>query len=253
MAISADRLAETEYVYFVDPEHTIETQFGLFQNHPQYQHRIDAHQLAKCHCPRGHATELLSTLEELYAPSGLDYQYIMGHDEGTYHYLAPILESHGWQLGRIWMFTFDGLVTRTSNPEIEIRRFDALTANGTEIPNIYQHVKGRHQEDLAFYCSNDDRVGGEWIIAYLDGEPISATGWYLHDNLARYRPVATIPSAERLGAATTLMRYIQSHPTVQAQEKLVLLCREDGPVPLYEQLGFVKQAWMWEALLERPL
>lgn len=76
------------------------------------------------------------------------------------------------------------------------------------------------------------------LAAILDD---SSTGWYLIDRFARFRPVTT-PEAEGLGAATTLIRHVQTHPIVQTQEKLVLLCREDAPIPLYEQLGFVKQA-----------
>ena len=251
MNVSPERLAETEYIYFVDPRYTVETPFGQFQNHPHYQHRMDGHQLARCRCPKGSADELLATLNELYAPLDLDYQYIMGHDAETYAYLAPILRAHGWETALIWMFTFDAEPSREPSQQIEVRTFDALTSSSDEIPNIYQHVQGRHKEDLAFYCANDHRVGGEWAIAYLDGVPVSSTGWYCYDSLARFRPVATVPSAEGMGAATTLIRYVQEHPTVQDQEELVLLCREDGPISFYQQLGFVKQAPMWEALLTK--
>ncbi|MEM7129550.1 MAG: GNAT family N-acetyltransferase [Chloroflexota bacterium] len=250
MTISSTRLAETEYIYFVNPDYTIETKFGLFQNHPEHRHRFDAHQLAKCHCLPGQADELLMMLTRMYESTLLNYRYIMGHDLDTFDYLAPILQAQGWQTGLIWMFTFDEEPQREANSRIEIHTFDALNRKEIDLPNVYQYVKGRHKEDLRFYCSNDYRVGGEWVIAYLDGKPVSSTGWYIHDGLARFRPVATIPSAEGKGAATTLIRHIQSHPIVQAQERLVLLCREDGPTSFYEQLGFVKQAPMWEALLQ---
>ena len=53
------------------------------------------------------------------------------------------------------------------------------------------------------------------------------------------------------GAATTMIHYVQNHPVVRAQDALTIFCNDDGPLRVYEELGFVKRGWMWEFSYDR--
>jgi len=67
--------------------------------------------------------------------------------------------------------------------------------------------------------------------------------------VARYRHMTTQEWARNQGAATTMLHYIQQLSVVQEQAALTIFCNEGGPISLYEQMGFVKQGFMWEFLL----
>jgi hypothetical protein len=42
-----------------------------------------------------------------------------------------------------------------------------------------------------------------------------------------------------------MIRYVQEHPVVRIQDALTIHCVDDGPVSLYESLGFRKRGSMW--------
>ena len=77
---------------------------------------------------------------------------------------------------------------------------------------------------------------------------MTTTGWFVVDRIARYRHVTTAPQARGQGAATTIIRHVQDHPTVRAQDALTIFCGEDGPLRLYQELGFTVRGFMWEFL-----
>ena len=89
-----------------------------------------------------------------------------------------------------------------------------------------------------------------FLVGWLEGEPVSTTGWFVVDGVARYRGDYTRESARGQGVASTLIQYVQSHPSVQAQDGLVMHCGEGGPVPLYEQLGFRTRGLYYECYRE---
>jgi GNAT superfamily N-acetyltransferase len=109
-----------------------------------------------------------------------------------------------------------------------------------------------HLRALGYRQAQDPRLGGEALIGYVDDRPVGTTGWFIVDGVARFRPVSTIASYRRRGVATTLIRYVQDHPAVAAADGLVIYCSDDGPVPLYEQLGFVRYYEQWSCFLKLP-
>ena len=91
------------------------------------------------------------------------------------------------------------------------------------------------------------RVGGEYVVGYLDGQPAGCTGWFSIGGIARFRHVFTAPAFRGRGVATSLIHYLQHHPGVEACDELAILVGEDGPGELYEQLGFREAMLFWEA------
>ncbi len=246
--VTAERLAYTEYTYLVDPAYVRQTAFGPFYHHPDFPTRHDANQLFKCRCGKDDADDLLEHLEELYAPTGLPFRKISGHDRTTFETLRGPLTQRGWKLSVTWMMVFDRSPERPINPDIEIRAFDATQPSLPDIDRLRTLEDGSVTSGHRFHRSQDARVGGEWLVGYLDGEPVSSTGWYVVGGVARFRRVMTMPEVQGQDAATTLIRYVQEHPIVREQDALTIHCGEDGPVRLYEQLGFTKRAKMFEFL-----
>ncbi len=48
-----------------------------------------------------------------------------------------------------------------------------------------------------------------------------------------------------------MIHYVQNHPVVRAQDALTIFCNDDGPLRVYEELGFVKRGWMREFSYDR--
>ncbi len=66
------------------------------------------------------------------------------------------------------------------------------------------------------------------------------------DGIARFRSIATQPWARQRGVASTLIRYVQNHPSVKRQEALVVCASARGSVrKLYERLGFRAKGVLW--------
>ena len=64
------------------------------------------------------------------------------------------------------------------------------------------------------------------------------------DRIARFRDVNTQTWAHNWGAATMMAHYVQNNPTIRAQDALAIFCANEGPLRIYEELGFVKRGWM---------
>ena len=228
-----------------DPAYRVETEFGPFYHHPEFPTKHNANQLYRCHVSKDDVARLLARVEALYGPTGLDFRKISGHDRATFETLRGPLSQRGWSLDVTWMMVFDRAPQRPVNPSIEVRAFDAALESIPDLDRLHTLEDGTVDPLYLFDRAQDALVGGEWFIGYLEGEPVSHTGWYVVGGVARFRGVITVPEAQGQGAATTLIRHVQDHPTVREQDALVIFCGEDGPVRLYEQLGFTKRATMW--------
>src|SRR3954466_6896086 len=90
------RLAETEYASFDDGKNRV-TDFGTFVSHLEFPTRYDPNQLLRCRCGARDIEDLLSTVEERYAPTGLSFRKISGHDALTWDALAAVLPGRGWK------------------------------------------------------------------------------------------------------------------------------------------------------------
>ncbi len=244
------RLAETEYVGLVDPAHARETEFGTFTLRPEFPDRRDANQLCRVRCKPGDAQRLLDAVEDLYAGTGLAFRKVSGHEPETWDSLAPRLEAEGWQVFRAALKVQRTAPTRPRSEDLQVRTVDARSR---DLEALYT-TEGQVDRGFSFARGESARLGGEHLLGYADGEPACCTGWYVVGRVARFRHVYTAPWARGRGYAGTLIQHVQSHPTVRAQDALVILVGEDGPAALYDALGFRTAGVLLEALrLPEPL
>jgi GNAT superfamily N-acetyltransferase len=240
--VSVDRLAETEYVSVADPAYVRKTPHGRFVCDPRFPDRHDGNQLFDCRWLEGEVEDFIAFVEDLYAGTGLGFRKISGHDEVTVSRLKTPLEERGWRYQKTWMMTFDQKPRRPVNPEVRVEVVDCQT--NPHLEKIHAE-RGRSEGGFRYMRAQEPRLGGETLIAWLDGEPVGMTGWFVVNGVARFRNVGTVERARGRRVATTLIRYVQDHPIVREQDALTIHCAEDGPLPLYESLGFRKQGFMW--------
>jgi GNAT superfamily N-acetyltransferase len=239
------RLAETEYALFRDPSHALDTPFGTFVNQPDFPARYDCNQLLDSRCPTHRAPDFFRALDRLYAGKNLSFQKISGHDQDTFAELSAPLIGGGWLLNRGQMMTFTGSPVRRINPAVKV---EAVGPFDPDLERAYTEDSGELDRGFLYHRSQAARIGGQWLLAYLDSELVGTTGWFIVSGVARFRRVETFEPFRGQGVATTLIRHVQDHPAVRAADVLTIFVNDDGPVRLYEQLGFRIAGRMWEAI-----
>lgn len=240
------RLAEVEYVLFRDPARSRATPFGTFVHHPDFPTRYDCNQLLNCRCAPDQVPELARELDRLYAGLNLDFRKMSGHDDATLAALTPLFEREGWQVTRSRMTILSAPPVRPPNLAVRIRVVDALDP---DLEAVAERGKdGSISRGFLYHRSQTGRTRGEWLVAYLDGKPAGSTGWSIAGGIARFRFIGTIETARGRGVATTLIRHVADHPAVRAADHLCIHVNDDGPVRLYEDLGFRTVGRMWEAM-----
>ena len=245
--ISIDRLARTEYALYDDPDHVSESTFGRFVHNPAFPTRHDANQLFDVRCSTGEVDELLVEIDQLYEPIGVRFRKLEFHHAATAAHLVPDLERHGWRFKRYWMMVFEKAPQRPVSPWLHV------TTVPLDDPDGHRQVlfeAGGFSDDFQFRRAQDERLGGEVLVAYLNDRPAGVSGWFQVRGIVRFRPLHTLARFRGQGVATTLILHIEEHPAVKAADALCIYCDASGPLRLYEQLGFVKRGEIWSGLLE---
>jgi hypothetical protein len=240
-----EKIGETEYAGVVDPRYTKPVEFGVFYLRPDFPDRRDANQLYRVQCGRGEVDRLVAAVEDLYTPTHLPFRRLSGYDRATWDHLRIELRDRGWHVAAEAMKVHSECSTRPTNADLEIRSVDPLSP---DLEALYTH-DGKLDGGFAFARCEFARVGGEYLVGYDNGRPACCTGWYAANGIARFRHVYTAPWARQHGFASTLIEHIQRHPEVLRQEALVIFVGSDGPVSLYEDLGFRTAGVFWSALM----
>jgi len=232
-----ERLAATEYAIYSSPGHMHRSRFGVFVHIPDFPTRWDANQIFNVRCEKGHTDSFLSELEALYEGTGVSFRKLAFHHTPTAEHLIPTLVASGWDCQRAWMMILSDAPEIPANPQLSIR---SVSFHSRELGRIYDDA-----EELRYRQAQDDRLGGETLIAEAGGVPVGTTGWFVVGGIARFRPVHTIPSYRRRGVATALIRHIIEQTKSHGIQQLCIQCSEHGPVSLYHGLGFKTQGEMW--------
>ena len=243
--MSHERLAATEYAAVADPNLTTKTRFGYFTHDPRFLKRHDPNQLFDVRCKPEQLGDLLTSVEALYAPTRLNFRKLSGYYSTE---ILPKLESLSWSVQRTWMLTHTRPPIRSINPNVTVRPVNPHASTDLD---VISHHPDTNSDNEAFRRAQETRLGGEVIVGYLNGEPVGKTGWFVVNGVVRFRGVFTVPEARNKGVASAMIHYVQTHPNVLEQATLCIHVGEDGPLKLYESLGFIKQAQMWEALKEQ--
>ncbi len=236
------RVGETEYAG-IDPEYVTETRFGDFVSHPDFPDRYDANRLIRVRCEVGQLPMLLEELEALYQPSGLEYRKLSGYSPEVWEMLTPALQDLGWGVWTDRVMLHRTPAARPTNPDVRIA---AVPPTSPDPESLYTS-DGTLDRGFELDRIRAPRIGGEYLVGYLNDRPAGCTGWFVHDGIARFRHVYTEPWARGSGVASTLIRHVQDHPQVVASDELAILVGGGGPAALYEQLGFRDVMLFWEA------
>ena len=236
------RLGETEYGT-VDPQHTQTTRFGTFYAHPQFPDRHDANQLCRVSCARGEAPDMLAELERCYAPLNLDFRKVSGYRPDVWAYLEDELTARSWKVWTCSMMLYSAEPVRGPSPSLGVR---AVQPDSADLESLFRS-DGHLDRGFELARSQFQRMGGEYLVGYLEDRPACCTGWFVQGRVARFRYVLTAPWARSQGCATSLIRHVQRHPEVRRQDGLVIFVGEDGPRRLYHDLGFRVVGQVWEA------
>lgn len=236
------RLGETEYAT-VDPRHTQPTPFGTFYAHPDFPDRHDANQLCRVSCAPAEVPEMLAELERCYAPLGFDFRKVSGCRPDVWAHLEGELTARGWKVWTCAMMLFSAEPIRNPSRSLDVR---TVPPDSADLESLFR-TDGQLDRGFEFARSQFQRMGGEYLVGYLDDRPACCTGWFVQGRVARFRYVLTAPWARSQGCATSLIRHVQRHAEVRAQDGLVILVKEDGPLRLYHDLGFRVVGQVWEA------
>ncbi len=237
------QLAETDYVGFVDPKFTYECEFGTFYSHPDFPDRHDANQLCRVRCVAGESDRLLEALDRLREAHDVTTRKVSGGDPATWAHLGPELTRRGWRVWSESMMLFTAPSRRKATIDLDVR---SVPPTSPELEAFYT-TDGEVGRAFVLYRSQFERVGGEYLVGFLNGTPVCCTGWYPAAGFIRFRHVFTTPSARGRGCATSLIHHVQQHPALQAAQGLVIMVEETGPKRLYEQLGFREASRFWGA------
>ncbi len=239
----SEQLAETDYHGFVDPRFTHECEFGTFYSHPDFPDRHDANQLCRTRCTAGESDRLIEALDRLRSTLRVETRQMSGGDPVTWAHLGPELKRQGWSLYSESMMLFTAPSRRKARGALDVR---SVAPTSPELEAFYTN-DGEVSRGFVLNRSQFERVGGEYLVGFLNGEPVCCTGWYPAAGYIRFRHVFTTPSARGRGCATSLIHHVQELPAVKAARGLVIMVAEGGPKALYEQLGFREASQFWGA------
>jgi ribosomal protein S18 acetylase RimI-like enzyme len=227
------RLAESEYTKVVDPSYAREVRFGTFYTHPAFPDRTDANQLLRVHCGSDQLLDLKQEIEDLYRGSALPFRKISGYGP-QWDALLEALCSEGWIPSLEKMMVHREESQRSPNAELMIR---TVAPSDRDLERLYIQ-NGVVDRGFVYARQQSERLGGEYIVGYVDDRAACCTGWFISHGIARFRHVYTMPWARNRGYAGTLIQHVQSHPRVRDQDALVIFVGDGGPAKLYEALGF---------------
>jgi GNAT superfamily N-acetyltransferase len=228
------------------PEHSQETRFGTAQLDPLCPPYRNG--LVGCRCATGEVEALLAEVGAVYAGASRPFCKISGCDEATYAALKPELECRDWREASHVVMVWSAPPERAAEPAVEIEVIAAADLAESE-----SYLTFFEEKDMPMWrhlCRYEPRLGGEQLVGWLDGEPAGIAGWFVVDCVARFRTIVTKEKFRNRGVATALIRYVQEHPTVRAQEALVAMPYADRPFPrvFYERMGFrvVGRHWVFK-------
>jgi GNAT superfamily N-acetyltransferase len=232
-----EKLAATEYAIYSSPGHTRRTPFGTFVSIPGFPTRWDANQMFGVHCEKDQTNALLSHLQMFYEGTGAGFRKLAFHDARTAEHLPYSLLSLGWDCQRHLMMILGARSAAVPDPKVVIR---TVPFDGPELTRVYDDL-----EELRYRQAQDIRLGGEALIAELDGAPAGATGWFVAGGVARFRLIHTVAGFRRRGVATALIREVIRRTASPGIRPLCIHCPENGPIDLYRNLGFQTRGVLW--------
>lgn len=251
--LPAQRVADAEYAKRRVLADVTETRFGTFVHDSAHEHRAAATQLVDARLPavdapppdRDQAARaLLAEGDSLFDRRDLPHRVVAGTDPGTAARLAPIARDRGYEREDYWAL----IPHRIAAPEANALRFDARP-HGSDAAGAVHESVGRDPAGVAYAAAFASALGGQELVAFRDGQPVGAAGWYVHDGEGDEAPVARLthvgvrPETRGEGVGTELVRAVVDRCPLPTER--IVVCATAERAGFYERLGFVRNSALW--------
>ena len=230
-----------------------ETRFGTFVHDPAHENRAAATQLLDARLPgvdaptapaRDQAARrLLGRVDALFDRHDLPHRVAAGVDAETAARLAPLARARGYEREDYWALVGHRVDAPAIADEIKFE----IRPHGSDAAGAVHESVGRDRDGIAYAAAVASELGGQELLAFRDGEPVGAAGWYVHgaadDPVARLTHVGVHPRAQGEHVGSTLARAAVDRCPLPADR--VVGCATAARVGFYERLGFVRNTALW--------
>ncbi|MFC4021345.1 GNAT family N-acetyltransferase [Micromonospora sp. GCM10011542] len=128
--------------------------------------------------------------------------------------------------------------------EIEIRavRFDAPVAQRlirAALADLGARYGGTG-DDTPVDAAEFQPPDGEFLVAYLGGEPVGCGGWRSHGDDAELKRMYTAPEARGRGVARAVLAAVERSAADQGRKRVILECGDKQPeaIAMYTAAGY---------------
>ena len=251
------RVAAAEYAKRRALADTTETRFGTFVHDAEHADRAAATAFVDVALPGDASTDpdddrearrLLDRARAAYDRAGPDHRVFAGHDDATYARLAPLLRERGYDREVYWALVAHLVDAPATNNGLDV---DARGHGSDGALAVHESV-GRDRGAIAYAAEVARALDGRELVAFRDGEPVGAAGWYVHesddgdggdDPVARLTHVGVRPDAQGVGVGTELVRNVVERCPLPCEQ--IVVCATTEHVGFYESLGFTRNDTLW--------
>ncbi|NHX35992.1 MULTISPECIES: GNAT family N-acetyltransferase [Halolamina] len=251
--LAPDRVAAAEYAKRRVLAEGTDTRFGTFVHDPAHADRAAATQLLDARLPPADAPNpperdpaaraLLARLDTLFDRHERPHRVVTGVDAGTAARLAPLARARGYEREDYWALA----AHRVDAPAIPDERRLETRSHGSDAAGTVHESVGRDPAGVAYAAEVASALGGQEVVAFRDGDPVGAAGWYIHggadDPVARLTHVGVRPAVQNEGVGSTLVRAVVDRCPLPADR--IVVCATADRAEFYERLGFVRNNALW--------
>lgn len=268
--LAPERVAAAEYAKRRVLADVTETRFGTFVHDPAHADRAAATQLLDARLPsvgtpasvdvapptdaprptdatpanRDQAARaLLARLDALFDRHDRPHRVVAGVDAETAARLAPLARARGFEREDYWALVAHGVDAPATTNYLGLETHP----HGSDAARVVHESVGRDPAGIAYAAEVASALGGQEVVAFRDGDPVGAAGWYVHgdadDPVARLTHVGVCPEVQGEGVGSALLRLVVDRCPLPSE--LIVVCATAGNAGFYERLGFVRNNALW--------
>jgi predicted GNAT family N-acyltransferase len=231
------RIAAAEYAWDGFTAERFESPYGMFVHNTVRDDRAHATGLQFARCLEDQLPDFLAALEANYKRFGFTHRWITGFDVRSIAHLSSGLLPLGYDMEVYWALVRTNPSTKGVNETLEVR----FSAPFQQDAFATVHLEDDPDEGGVSYMREMLRqLGGQEIVVYENDTPVAAGGYYVFGGITRFSRLYTRIEARGRGAASTLVQRTLERPDVASSDAAVLCVSENGPLKLYESLGFTR-------------
>jgi GNAT superfamily N-acetyltransferase len=230
------RIAAAEYAWDGFTAERLESPYGVFVHNLVLDNRVHATGLQFARCLDAQLPEFLANLEANYKRHPYTHRWITGFDPRSLAYLSSGLLPLGFTSEVYWALVKSLPSSREINDALTVRVAAPFQDEGFATVQL----EDTDAEGVAYQRTMLHKLEGREVVVY-DGEtPIASGGYYVFEGITRFSRIVTRAEHRGRGAATALIETVCQQPEVASSDAIVLCVGENGPLKLYESLGFTR-------------